>query len=65
MTPYFKKVVSLIKEGFHLEVFPNQRLGLVKTRKVYEELVTTPPPPKVLAKHPGISWERVWRNLQS
>ena len=28
-------------------------------------LMNSPPPPKVLSKHTGVEWDRVWRNLRS
>lgn len=64
-TPYFKKVICLLKESFILGAVNPQGLKQVKAKKVYLELMNSPPPPKVLSKHAGVEWERVWRNLRS
>ena len=64
LTPYFRKVVNLLKEVFSSDLVDPQRLELVKAKYLYLELISTPPPPKVMYNNPGFNWSVIWKRLE-
>jgi hypothetical protein len=65
VTPYFRHIISLLKEVIDLNIVNPDRLEFVRTKIIYKELMSDPPPPKILSVYPGIDWERVFKNLMS
>ena len=64
MTPYFKHAVKLITDSSLSVPVTTANLALFKTRLIYGDFNSTPPPPKVEAKF-DLEWERVWTHLNS
>jgi hypothetical protein len=53
---------SLLKI-FALPSVNTDHLDLVTAKALYADLMSTPPPPKIEAKLPGLRWDRIWGRL--
>ena len=65
LTPYWRHCSSLIKEAVDLGLVDPTSLGRVKTKFIYKELISTPPPPKVTYKFTRVEWMVAWKRLDS
>lgn len=64
VTEYFKQIASLVKETFELGIINPDNLGTIKTKIIYNDLISTPPPPKIVFKR-TLDWDLVWNRLES
>ena len=62
MTPYFKHCLSLLTDSSLSERVEPGTLNTFKTRTIYADFNSTPPPPKVEDKY-DLDWETVWQRL--
>ena len=65
VTPYYKKIVKLLKDGFFHECIDISNLKNVKCKKIYKCFTETPPPPKIVYKWPTFNWDNIFRNFDS
>ena len=63
--PYFKHTVNLLKEAVNADIVNLGNMGAVKSKAIYADLNSTPPPPKITIKHPELPWELIYDRLDS
>lgn len=63
--PYFKHTVNLLKEAFNADIVNLGNMGTVKSKAIYAEFNSTPPPPKITSKHPELPWPLIYDRLDS
>jgi hypothetical protein len=56
-------LASSLLEIFSLPSVATDHLDLVTAKALYADLMSTPPPPKIEAKLPGLRWDRIWGRL--
>ena len=64
VTPYFKHMINLVKEAITTDMISLDSLEDAKTKKIYQDLTSTPPPPKIISKR-TLDWDLVWSRLES
>ena len=62
---YFKHSLSLLKEGFSLEILSPGDLGLVKVKSLYWNFLSTPPPPRIISRFPALPWPLIFGRMNS
>ncbi len=59
---HWANLARLLKEALEMDCVDANSLGEVRAKELYQEWMTTPPPPKVEFKW-QLSWGRVWARL--
>ena len=57
-------MINLVKEAIFTELISLDGFRDAKTKRIYEDLISTPPPPKILSKL-SLDWDLVWSRLKS
>ena len=65
LSPYFKHVICLLKEGFNLDLISPEELGDVTTKSLYWGFMSTPPPPRIVTRFPTLPWPLIYQRLSS
>jgi hypothetical protein len=63
LSPLARQLASSLLEIFSLPSVDSDHPDLATAKALYADLMSTPPPPKIEAKLPGLCWDRIWGRL--
>ena len=62
---YFRHVLNLLREVIEFEQIDVKDLRLCNVKQLYQEMISTLPPPKCVYKHVNLPWNSVWTKLEN